>query len=98
MSSQGLVSDREGNFESVLSRVMSLTAEVADGVASDYAIEPDMSFVTSGLDSATLIRLLVRVQDEFHIDWGLDLPPTALDSPRSLATVVADRMAHGREG
>lgn len=77
----------------VLRRVLDLAVEVSDTLEGTQAIDPDISVVTLGFDSVMLMRLLAAVQIEFGIKWNLDLPPRALDSLRSIAVVVTERLA-----
>jgi acyl carrier protein len=46
-----------------------------------------------GIDSATFMLLLGRIEDDFGVSWGIDVPPEAIASFDNLVSHV---VRHGR--
>ncbi len=53
-------------------------------------IDPDVPIRGLGVDSSTLIAFLGRVEQEYDMEWGPDVPASALSTVRSIATVIVD--------
>lgn len=59
-------------------------------------IDPDLPIRSLGVDSSTLIAFLGRVERDYDMEWGPDVPASALSTVRSIATLIVDaERAHG---
>lgn len=58
-------------------------------------IDPDLPIRSLGVDSSTLVAFLGRVEQEYGMDWGADVPASALSTVRSIANLIVDQ-GHAR--
>lgn len=53
-------------------------------------IDPEVPIRSMGVDSSALIAFLGRVEREYDMEWGPDVPASALSSVRSIANLIVD--------
>ena len=70
----------------------SLLASTTDGEVRVAASEIALPLQQLGVDSVTLLRFLVAVEDSFSIEWAADDPQAAFESIRSLSDYLQSKL------
>lgn len=75
-------------LERTISELEALLAEAWGSEAGP--IDPDVPIRSLGVDSSTLIAFLGRVERDYGMEWGPDVPASALSTVRSIASLIVD--------